>query len=248
MRQALMGLVVLVSVGLGSSDSWADPAQTMAAAAGMYAKRAYADAERTLLGALEEAPGEPALLHALGLSQAKQGKYGEATLSLRRALRLAPRDAAARQALNWVRAQTSSPLEETPAQTLARGLAVVPREPALWLAALLSIAATSWLLLAQRRGTGQRNALLLASAALLLAACPLASLVIRAADDGAVVLAAQAEARSGPSAADAVLFTTHAGQEVFCVESRSDWTRIVLPTGASGWLPSSTLEPIAPPG
>ena len=246
MRRALTGLVLLIAAALGSSDGWADPAQTMAAAAGMYAKRAYADAERTLRGALEEAPAEPSLLHALGLAQAKQGKYGEATVSLRRALRLAPRDAAARHALNWVRAQTSSPLEETPAQALARGLAVVPREPSLWLAALLSIAATSWLVWAQRRGTGQRNALLLAAAALLLAACPLASLAIRASDDGAVVLAPQAEARSGPSASDAVLFTTHAGQEVSCPESLSGWTRIVLPTGASGWLPSSTLEPIAP--
>ncbi len=246
MNRLVVCLCALITYGSGTLESRADPAQSFTAAAGMYAKGAYADAERVLRSALEEAPSEPALLHALGLTLAKQGKYAEATLNLRRALRLAPRDSAAQRTLSWVRAQTSSPAIESPTQTLARALALVPREPMLWLAALLSLSATAWFVLAQRRGTTRRGGFAIAVAGLLLAAPPLASLALRAADDDAVILAPQVDARSGPSESDAVLFVAHAGQEVSCPESRAGWTRVVLPTGASGWLPTTALEPIAP--
>jgi SH3-like domain-containing protein len=67
-----------------------------------------------------------------------------------------------------------------------------------------------------------------------------------------VVVAAQVEARTGPSAAERVGFLVPEGQRVAWLETSGEWVQIGLPEkGLKGWVPAGAVEPVdfpeAPP-
>lgn len=57
----------------------------------------------------------------------------------------------------------------------------------------------------------------------------------------AVVLANEAEAKSGPGEDYVSLFNVHQGLECEVEEEREGWYLIYLPNGTKGWVPSRTL-------
>ncbi|MBI4551335.1 MAG: tetratricopeptide repeat protein [Candidatus Latescibacteria bacterium] len=52
----------------------------------------------------------------------------------------------------------------------------------------------------------------------------------------AIVLATQADARSGPGPSYDLLFSLHEGANVTVLEQRGAWVRIALPDGKGGWM------------
>ena len=229
------------------------PRQLLERAAATAEEGRWQDAERELREVVARGIHDPEAWYDLGTVLAHEGKYGEAVLALRRALREDPRHGDARANLEWVRARLADASEGTSTgrDLLARWLAVIPERGALlaaialeWFGVLLLLAP----LLPRFRGrTGFRRAgiaaLVLAG---LLAVPPLGLAWLRATDRGAVVLVDRAEARSGPGPDNPVLFTVHEGLEVELGRARGEWVYVRVPGGPSGWLPRSAVAPVAP--
>ncbi len=224
-----------------------------AAAAGEAGR--WEEAERDLREVVSRGIHDPEAWYDLGTVLAHEGKYGEAILALRRALRLDPRHEDARANLEWVRARLADASEGTDGarDLLARWLALLPERGALVAAIALEWIGAALLLFglfrARRRAAALRRAGIAALVlAALLALPPLGLAWLRATDRSAVVLAERAEARSGPGEDNPVLFTVHEGLEVELGRARGDWVYVRVPGGPAGWLPRSALAPVHPDG
>jgi hypothetical protein len=57
-----------------------------------------------------------------------------------------------------------------------------------------------------------------------------------------VLIATQAEVRSGPGKDYTLQFTGHEGLEFQINEEAEGWYRILLPNGVKGWIPKETVE------
>jgi len=219
----------------------------------------WQDAERDLRAVVEQGVHDPEAWYDLGTVLAHEGKYGEAVLALRRALRLDPRHEDARANLEWVRGRLADTSEGADGgrEILARWLALLPERGTLAAAITLEWIGTALLLVGllggRRRGGGRRRAPALRRAgitvlvlAVLLATPPLGLAWLRATDRSAVVLAERAEARSGPGPDNPVLFTVHEGLEVELGRARGDWVYVRVPGGPAGWLPRDAVAPVRP--
>ena len=60
--------------------------------------------------------------------------------------------------------------------------------------------------------------------------------------ESGVVIAAQAQVRSGPGEDYTLQFTGHEGLEFQISGESEDWYRILLPNGVRGWIPKETVE------
>lgn len=197
---------------------------------------------------------ESEILHYnLGNALFRTGRLGPAILEYERALLLAPGDEDIRSNLAFARSQAADAPpeeEESPWALLADWL----RRPgvngaalALLVAYLLSAASlAAGLLRRGRRGT--RRLLALAAACLLLALPPALVVAVQGSarewDERAVLLVPRAEARSGPAESNPLLFTVHEGTTVTILDEREGWTRISLPDGLNGWVPSGSIEAV----
>jgi hypothetical protein len=56
----------------------------------------------------------------------------------------------------------------------------------------------------------------------------------------AIVLSASVDARNQPNG-DKILFTVHEGTKFRILKQLGDWSLVGLPTGVSGWMPTSSL-------
>ena len=57
-----------------------------------------------------------------------------------------------------------------------------------------------------------------------------------------VLIAPQAEVRSGPGKDYILQFTGHEGLEFQINEEAEGWCRILLPNGVKGWIPKEAVE------
>ena len=190
----------------------------------------------------------------LGAAYLRSGKRGLAALHFERALFLDPGDDDARADLVEVRRGNIDKLEgeseEGGTETLARVLAPLPGFTAAL--ALLALWCAGWVLLALRLLWARPLSLW---AGLCFGLSGAAALVVFGAAEGrrmglqrAVVVAQASPAREGPNDKSASHFEVHEGTTVRVEDEDAGFRRVKLANGLTGWLPSSSVELVVPPG
>ncbi len=216
-----------------------------------YEEGRWADAVEAYSQLTDSGLRNATVYYNLGCALARQGAKGPALLSFRRALFLDPAHADAAANLAFLRAKLADapPASESFASHLARWSALVPLRASLLFALILEWLAAGligWALLTRRRRIVLRTGVLLALVAMVIAVPPATRLVLRAMEDGGVVLVHRADARSGPGEANPVLFTVHEGYELRIGMQLDGWTRINTGDALAGWVPSTALAPVNP--
>lgn len=250
--------LLLLATTLAPGDEPPDnAAERLANANAAYERGAFEEAREAYAALATGGLAHETVYFNLGCSLARLGRYGEATLAFRRALRYDPGDRDARDNLAWVRARLPDLPEETSdwRDLLGRAAAFVPFALSLglavaawWLGA--GFFAASWSGLASRRASARlvRLGTLFLGIALVAGAAPGVRMWVAAAEDRAVVLAPRVDARSGPGSDHPVLFTAHEGFEVATREIRSGWVRVTATGGLAGWVPAASIGAIDPGG
>ena len=192
----------------------------------------------------------------LGAAYLRQGKRGQAALHLERALFLDPGDDDARADLIEVRRGNVDKLEgesdEAGGETLARVLAPLPGGTAA--ALLVTFWCVAWVLLALRLLRPELPWMATAAGAAFLLALLSAGITWGAATgrrmalQRAVIVAQSVPAREGPADKSISHFEVHEGTTVRVEDVEGDYRRVKLANGLTGWVPSSAVELVVPPG
>lgn len=192
----------------------------------------------------------------LGAAYLRQGKRGLAAVHFERALFLDPGDDDARADLVELHRGNVDKLEgegdEGGSDALLRALATLPGGGA---AALLVLSwCAAWLLLGLRlfrpglswaaAAAGVAFALALCAAGVTWAAAAGREMALRR----AVVVAQAIQAREGPAERSISHFEVHEGTTVRVEDKEGDYRRVKLSNGLTGWVPSSAVELVVPPG
>ena len=204
---------------------------------------------------IAEGVTSPELETNLGAAYLRQGRRGLAALHFERALFLDPGDDDARADLVEVRRGNVDKLEgeseEGGTETLARVLAPLPGGTAA--ALLLALWCVAWVLLGVRMvrpfawaglSAGIAFALALAAAAVTWGAATGRRMALQR----AVVVAQSVPAREGPAEKSVSHFEVHEGTTVRVEDQEADYRRVKLANGLTGWVPSSAVELVVPPG
>jgi tetratricopeptide (TPR) repeat protein len=202
-----------------------------------------------------EGIASPELETNLGAAYLRQGKRGMAALHFERALFLDPGDDDARADLTEVRRGNVDRLEgeseEGGTETLARVLAPLPGGVAAVL--LVALWTAAWVLLGVRmyRPELRLGAFAVGAFALAFLAAGVtygAALGRDLALQRAVVVAQAVPSREGPGEKSVSHFEIHEGTTVRIEDEDGQFRRIKLANGLTGWVPSSAVELVVPPG
>jgi tetratricopeptide (TPR) repeat protein len=195
---------------------------------------------------------DPAIYINLGHAYARQGRVGEALLNYRRAERLTPRDPDVLRYIAGIIAGRHDPSipADTPLAQLYRltadlftlqeftGLTLF-----VWtgLFALWAVAQVTNLV------ERLRSSLRLAALGLTILLIPMLVLLavrlyVETWQPQAVLVAEQAEVRSGPAARYMDLYTVYAAAEMRVLDQREGWVLVELDAGRLGWLPVDSLR------
>ncbi len=234
----------------------ADPARLVAEGNQAYTDGDIATALARYQAARDAGTDDALLDYDLGNAYARDGRLGRAIASYLRSLRKNPRDHDARANLAWVRSHTrdlelgSRHLPPVVAQIDAALGRVSLNE---WsLVTLLLVWATAGLLaLVWWRGylgEGLRRGLIAAITCLAIAGgVTIERWIAERVRDVAVVIADEAEVRSGPATSFPVAFRVHDGLTLTVRGEHDDWARIGLGGEWVGWVPQGTLERVRRP-
>jgi hypothetical protein len=219
----------------------------MAATAPTERQAAFGRAAAAFSAALAEHPDGAELLTDWGNSALGAGDVGTATLAYRRALAIDPSAGRARRNLEWLRGRAPEALRPTGGaaadalfffhRTWPRSRRLVVGAAAFALAILLL---APWGLRRRRL----RRGLAIAPAAIWLA-MTVSVLIEQGHRDDAVVVEATV-LRAADHASAPVAMSLPAGVEVVVIERREGWSRVAVPSGATGWLPDGTVSPVSP--
>ena len=213
----------------------------------------FAEAEELLRELQAAHPDRPQLLADWGSAALLAQEPGRAILAYRRALRLDPTLARARRNLSFLREHLPEWLPRPRAGGTVDSLLfwqqVLPaphQHVVLAVAVLLGVALLSL-------GSGRRRRLLRTLAilpAVLALAMALSLLSERDVRRDAVLVVSGVTLRSADSigAPPALGHPLPAGTEVTVGEVRGEWSRVTLADGQTGWLTSSALATLVPPG
>ena len=238
---AMLVLFALVCAGnLFAADVNAD----FSVANKLYAEGKFSEAANFYEKILQTGAQSPALLFNYANAEFKSGHLGLAIAAYRRAALLAPRDAEIRANLDFVRNQIQgSTVRESRWQywlgTLSLNEWTALAAAAFWL---------TFLLLATKQ---LRPALAakLKSATRIFAALTVVSgavLGLQTAEhfsrQTAVVISAEATARSGPFDEAQNAFTMHDGTELSVLDRHGEWVQVADGSGKIGWLNQHQVE------
>jgi len=222
----------------------ADVTGDFSAANKFYAEGKFADAANTYEKILASGATSPNLLFNYGNAEFKSGNLGKAIAALHRAELLAPRDSEIRANLVFVRNQVQgATVRESFWQNWLGNLSLNE-----WTVFATFALCLTFLLLAAKQ---IRPALTvkLKSVTWIFAVLTIFSgtiLGVQAANhftkQTAVVISAQATARSGPFDDAQNAFTTRDGAELSVLDHRDDWVQVADGSGKIGWLPTKQVE------
>lgn len=188
-----------------------------------------------------------AALHAdWGNAALGAGDLGGAALAYRRALALDPELGRARRNLAWLRGRLPANLRATDSARESLFFFHAWRRDVRLLVGAAGFA-LAILVLVPWPG-GRRRALTpvaVAGGVVWLAMMISLAVEDHRTDDAVVMQAAVLRTADGAAAPAALATPVPAGVEVHAVETRGGWTRIELPSGASGWLPAGVVERVA---
>jgi tetratricopeptide (TPR) repeat protein len=246
-------LAALVGLCLWAVAVAATPSALYNGGNARYRQGDFEGARGLYLQAVEAGGRDPRLCLNLGNACYKSRRLGEAILWYERGLRLLPRDAdlqANRRFAEQFRTERESPVPDSPAWRAVVGAYLYPSldELCLGFAVVLAVTlgAAGWRLWQPARLRRASLVLLMAAGSLLAANGALLAgrLYRQAAADEAVVLAAQATARSAPADDQAPVFVVHEGAMVRVERREGAWVLVRLSSGPVGWLPATAVETI----
>jgi hypothetical protein len=240
-KKLLFSLLALVFAG---NIFAADVATDFSAANELYAEGKFADAANAYEKILASGAVSPSLLFNYGNAEFKSGNLGKAIAAFRRAELLAPRDSEIRANLAFVRNQVQgATVRESVWQNWLGNLSLnewtILAVITFWLTFLLLVAKQLRPALAAK----------LKSAIWIFAALTIFSgtiLGVQAANhftkQTAIVISAEATARSGPFDDAQNAFTARDGAELSVLDRRDDWVQVADGSGKIGWLPAKLVE------
>lgn len=241
----LIGLVFFLS---GAVFSQENPTQIFKEANQAYDQKDYSGAIKGYRSLLEKGITSPAIYYNLGNAYFRQGNLGQAIWCFRKAQKLDPRDQDLKDNLDFARLYQIDKIKGTREFFLLSALSLLPNafglELTSWLAALLWwLLLLSLLLFLVYRNRSQVVRILLYASLMffLILGISLWSGIAAQRKDSAVVLAGQADAKSGPGEDYVSLFTVHQGLECEIEEQKEDWYLIYLPNNSKGWVPVKAL-------
>jgi len=186
----------------------------------------------------------------LANASVRVGKLSQAILNYEKTLQLDPRNADARENLNYTRGLLEYRVEDTrnwyvKAIESVLKFATEQEVAVVALAILFVFLFGGILFFLNGRGvfwnSWQRFVLvLLILAALVVVAKQVQSNLIRE----AIVMQKECEARYGPSEHDQVAFKMGEGIKVFVMDRREDWARVLLTNGEGGWVRDSDIAEV----
>ena len=205
-----------------------------------------------LAEAVEAGGRHPAAYHALGNALYRSEARGHATAAWRRAAALAPRDGDIEANLDRVRRESIDRIDASSTGRFLWQRLLAPFEAALLAGVLAALGLAAAALRTHRSRRAGRGSTFGPESTVLvgLGALVAGSLMVSAGGpSGAVVVAAEASARSTPGAVGVELFVLHTGAEVALLEETGTHALVSLPDERKGWLPLDTLvstDPAAP--
>jgi tetratricopeptide (TPR) repeat protein len=245
MKRILVIACLLLAAGTAAAQNFSEKVNQGRAA---YDRGDYTAAVTAYQDILTQGRESAALYYNLGNAELKAGHLGRAIAGYRRALRLEPQDEDIRFNLNYARGYVRQPADRTGflARAVGRALAWFPGETlavaALSLYWILAVLAGALILTRGRHRALRWSA---AGAGLLFLLCAgwtSAYILVERGQHWGVIVAAQAEARNGPSAEYQVGFTVPEGREVRVLGREGDWVAVGLPSeGYKGWVKNSEL-------
>lgn len=250
LRSALaVALVVALPVGAAGQSA---AAQMYNAANRLYADGRFAAARDMYLQVAAAGTEDARLFYNLGNAHLKCGALGKAVLWYERARRLAPRDPDIRHNLAFADAlkQDREPAAAGAVWGALSAAFAYPTLNELCVATTLALLTLALLCGVRRVQEAPRTAGWVAAvslAAALLAASGIwlgARLHQRATIREAVLLAPAGQARSGPDAAQTVVFVAHEGTKLRIERQQDGWLLVRLVNGLGGWLPADLVEEI----
>ena len=209
----------------------------------------FQDALRLYEGLLSSTGVETAdIYYNIGNTHFKLNNYGRAIVSYRRALKLAPRDQDVKANLSYVRERNVDKIAQAKSTELLRELFFFhyslnsAESEAIFLSVYCALIMIAIVYLIRRSKLIQW----LMIAALLLTFVFGASTIIKwyiaIYSNQAVVVADEAEVRTGPGHNYMVSFSLHDGAELEVRKIMDGWCQIELPDGRRGWLNVSLVE------
>jgi len=210
----------------------------------LYAEGKFAAAAAAYEKILQSGAVSPALWFNFGNAEFKTGNLGKAIAAYRRAELLAPRDDEVRANLGFVRNQVTGPTLrksrwEDWLDTLSLNEWTTLAAGAFWLTFILFA-------VGQIRPAWRPRLRGLTSGVIVLAILSCAGLgaatAIHFTKQTAVVIAAEATARSGPFTEAQDAFQVHDGAELAALDRRDNWLQVADGSGRIGWLPAKQVE------
>ncbi len=232
-------------VFLASRIAYANESITLEKASQAFRDGKYEEARANYLQLISNGVVAPELFFNLGNIWLKQGEPGRAILNFRRSLVLDPDFAGAQQHLDSALGAIGS----TEEHSLFRWLAF--RSDFLFALAVTSF----WITAIAILGCATSQRLRSPGKILLLAVTPVFALSLGLTiwvGDGmkdpnlAVVVDPSADVRYGPAASARTVITAGAGQELWLMAERGEWTFCRLENGLRGWIPTRSIEHIIP--
>jgi tetratricopeptide (TPR) repeat protein len=236
--------ILVLALALAGNIFATDVAGDFSVANKLYAEGKFADAANAYEKIRAPGAASPNLLFNYGNAEFKSGNLGKAITAFRRAELLAPRDSEIRANLAFVRNQVQgATVRENFWQNWFGNLSLnewtILAMLAFWLTFLLLAAKQLCPALAAK----------LKSATWIFAALTIFSGTILGVQTAshfsrrtAVVISAQAMARSGPFDDAQSAFTARDGAELSVLDRRDDWVQVGDGSGKTGWLPAKQVE------
>jgi tetratricopeptide (TPR) repeat protein len=234
---------LLMPLGCPNAIS-ADLASDFFAASELYARGEFANAAAAYEKILQTDGQSPALLFNYGNAEFKAGHLGKAIAAYRQALLLAPRDAELRANLDFVR----NHVQETGIRKSwwSNWVGILTLNEGALLTAGLIWTLFGLLTVRQLQPGWARKLRGVTRLALALAACSGAILAVESANHfktfEAVVIGAEATARSGPFDDAQTAFTAHDGAELSVLDRHGDWVQVTDGAGKIGWFSNKQVE------
>jgi tetratricopeptide (TPR) repeat protein len=239
---------ILVLVWSVAALSQVRPDQLFQEANQAYDQKDYAAAVDKYKTLLQDGVANASVYYNLANTYFRLGNLGEAIWCYRKARKLSPNDRDLKENLEFARLYRVDKLAEANSSFLIEFLTGFPAKVGLSLLSWL-VTLCWWLFLAglflyfiyKKRGRLILTTMIASLVLFLWLGSSLRSGAKAEQRKHAVVLAGQAEAKSGPGEDYVSLFSVHQGLECEVEEEREGWYLVYLPNGSRGWVPSKTL-------
>jgi tetratricopeptide (TPR) repeat protein len=209
----------------------------------------FRDALRLYEGLLSSTGVETAdIYYNIGNTHFKLNNQGKAIVSYRRALMLAPRDQDIRANLNHVREMNVDKIAQAQSTELFRELfffhySLSKKESeAVFLCLYLTLTIIAIIFLVRKSKTVQWLMIAAFMLTFVFGTSTITKWYGSTHSNGAVVVANEAEVRTGPGQKYMVSFDLHDGAELKVRKRANDWCQIELPDGRRGWVNVSHIE------